>query len=74
MSKSKSFMSLWNFMELSEKQRLMRTFLSQHGDHFSKSDFIKFLAMRYDGVQHGFIPAHEKLRIRQYNTVKTSKQ
>ena len=48
MSDSKSFAKLWNFMELSEKQRLMRQFLSQHGDHFSKDDFIRFLALRYE--------------------------
>ena len=43
-----NFMNLWNFMELSEKQRLMRQFLSQHGDHFSRDDFIRFLALRYE--------------------------
>ena len=48
MSTHSSFMNLWNFMELSEKQRLMRQFLSQHGDHFSKDDFVKFLARRYE--------------------------
>ena len=56
MSTSKSFMKLWNFMELSEKQRLMRQFLSQHGDHFNKDDFVKFLAMRYDGGRQEFKP------------------
>ncbi len=56
MSTSKSFMKLWNFMELSEKQRLMRQFLSQHGDHFSKDDFVKFLAMRYDGGRQELKP------------------
>ena len=35
-------------MELSEKQRLMRQFLKQHGDHFSKDEFVEFLAKRYD--------------------------
>jgi len=49
MSKTESYMRLWNFMELSEKQRLMRQFLDQHGDHFSKDDFVRFLALRYDG-------------------------
>ena len=48
MSNTNPFMRLWNFMELSEKQRLMRQFLNQHGDHFSKDDFVRFLAMRYD--------------------------
>lgn len=48
MSTHSPFMNLWNFMELSEKQRLMRQFLSQHGDHFSKEDFVKFLARRYE--------------------------
>ncbi len=48
MSEETDFMNLWNFMELSEKQRLMRTFLSQHGEHFNKDDFIRFLALRYD--------------------------
>lgn len=48
MSEFNAFMDLWNFMELSEKQRLMRSFLSQHGEHFSKDDFLRFLALRYD--------------------------
>ncbi|MEJ2057157.1 MAG: hypothetical protein P8X39_04895 [Desulfofustis sp.] len=48
MSEHKAFMDLWNFMELSEKQRLMRTFLSQHGENFSKDDFLRFLALRYE--------------------------
>lgn len=48
MRDTKTFMELWNFMELSEKQRLMRQFLSQHGDHFSKDDFVRFLALRYE--------------------------
>ncbi|MGI9537891.1 MAG: hypothetical protein ACR2PB_12530 [Desulfocapsaceae bacterium] len=50
MSKTDPFMRLWNFMELSEKQRIMRQFLNQHGDHFSKDDFVRFLALRYDGT------------------------
>ena len=49
MSNTDSFIRLWNLMELSEKQRLMRQFLNQHGDHFSKDDFVRFLALRYDG-------------------------
>ena len=57
MSKSDSFMNLWNFMELSEKQNLMRQFLSQHGDHFSKDDFIRFLALRYEKEHQEFKPA-----------------
>ncbi len=48
MNESDVFINLWNYMELSEKQRLMRTFLSQHGDHFSRDDFLRFLASRYD--------------------------
>lgn len=54
MSDPDPFMKLWNFMELSEKQRLMRQFLSQHGDHFSRDDFIKFLALRYDDKRREF--------------------
>ena len=57
MSKSDSFMNLWNFMELSEKQNLMRQFLSQHGDHFSRDDFIRFLALRYEKENQEFKPA-----------------
>jgi hypothetical protein len=49
-------MNLWNFMELSEKQRLMRQFLSQHGDHFSRDDFIRFLALRYENGSQEFKP------------------
>ena len=56
MSDSNSFMNLWNFMELSEKQRLMRQFLSQHGDHFSRDDFIRFLALRYEKDSQEFKP------------------
>ena len=53
MTESDVFIRLWNYMELSEKQRLMRTFLSQHGDHFSRDDFLRFLAVRYDGADLG---------------------
>lgn len=62
MSTPSSFMSLWNFMELSEKQRLMRQFLSQHGDQFSKDDFMRFLARKYnDGVREEVEPLHQDL-------------
>ncbi len=54
MSDPKSFVDLWNFMELSEKQRLMRQFLSQHGDHFSREDFVRFLALRYESGPQEF--------------------
>ena len=54
MSKHESFMDLWNFMEISEKQRLMRQFLKQHGDHFSRDDFVRFLAQKYDGAPLDF--------------------
>lgn len=49
------FTNLWNYMELSEKQRLMRTFLSQHGDNFSRDDFLRFLALRYDVTEPGVV-------------------
>ena len=54
MSNYKSFVDLWNFMDLSEKQRLMRQFLSQHGDHFSREDFVRFLALRYESGRQDF--------------------
>ena len=60
MSRSDSFMSLWNFMELSEKQRLMRQFLKQHGDHFSKDDFVKFLSRRFERTRTEFKPLTKK--------------
>lgn len=56
MSNSDSFMKLWNFMEFSEKQRLMRQFLTQHGDHFSKADFVRFLALKFDDGHQEFKP------------------
>ena len=60
MSENKAFMDLWNYMEFSEKQRLMRTFLSQHGEHFSKDDFLRFLALRYDAPGRDIEPmSHE---------------
>jgi len=65
MSKTNSFMKLWNFMELSEKQRLMRQFLNQHGDHFSKDDFVRFLAMRYDDGRGEFKSARDNLSSRE---------
>jgi len=46
-STNETYMSLWNFMEISEKQHLMKQFLKQHGDHFNKEDFLRFLARRY---------------------------
>lgn len=55
MNESDVFINLWNYMELSEKQRLMRTFLSQHGDNFSREDFLRFLALRYDATEPGVV-------------------
>lgn len=60
MSEDTAFMDLWNFMELSEKQRLMRTFLSQHGEHFSKDDFLRFLALRYDAPGRDLKPMSQE--------------
>ena len=68
MSNSDSFMNLWNFMELSEKQRLMRQFLSQHGDHFSRDDFIRFLALRYEKDNQEFRPVAGTLNKRERRT------
>jgi hypothetical protein len=59
MNESDIFTNLWNYMELSEKQRLMRTFLSQHGDHFSRDDFLRFLALRYDGADRRVTKSQE---------------
>lgn len=61
MSQYDSFMNLWNLMEISEKQRLMQQFLKQHGEHFNKDDFMKFLAMRYDDVRFDFKQAEHDL-------------
>lgn len=58
MSKNNSFMNIWNFMEISEKQRLMQQFLMQHGDHFSKEDFVRFLAKRYPVARSDVIPVN----------------
>ncbi len=65
MGTSDSFMKLWNFMELSEKQRLMRQFLSQHGDHFSKADFVRFLALRLADDRQEIKPLAENLNNRE---------
>ena len=67
MSKTDSYMRLWNFMELSEKQRLMREFLNQHGDHFSKDDFVRFLALRYDGSHRELKQERDNLSSRDHS-------
>ena len=67
MSKTESYMRLWNFMELSEKQRLMRQFLDQHGDHFSKDDFVRFLALRYGGGHRELKQARHNLSSRDHS-------
>lgn len=56
MSTNDSFMNLWNYMEISEKQRLMQQFLKQHGDHFNREDFIRFLARRFDDTRFDVKP------------------
>jgi hypothetical protein len=68
MRDSDTFMHLWNFMELSEKQRLMRQFLSQHGDHFSKDEFIRFLSLRYEDGGQDSKPAAGPLNKRERPT------
>ncbi|MBT8346721.1 MAG: hypothetical protein KJO60_03560 [Desulfofustis sp.] len=68
MSNSNSFMNLWNFMELSEKQRLMRQFLIKHGDHFNKDDFIRFLALRYEDGRQESKPVAGTLKKRERRT------
>lgn len=67
MNESDVFINLWNYMELSEKQRLMRTFLSQHGDNFSREDFLRFLALRYDATEPGVV-----LKSRDSNNIERS--
>ncbi len=54
MSKHKHLMMLWNYMELSEKKRLMYKFAQKHGDHFTRYEFFEFLAEEYDDSQIEF--------------------
>lgn len=65
MNQSDTFMNIWNYMEFSEKQRLMRAFLRQHGDHFSRDDFVRFLAVRFTEVERGVKPMPEKSNARE---------
>lgn len=49
MSKYDSFITLWRFMDLAERKRLMHEYTQKHGGHFSRDDFFKVLAKRYQG-------------------------
>ena len=54
MGAHESLMVLWQYMELSEKKRLMHEFAKIHGDHFSRHEFFEFLAEKYDDSQIEF--------------------
>lgn len=54
MSKYESLMTLWQYLELSEKKRLMYEFSRTHGEHFSRYEFFEFLADKYDDSQIEF--------------------
>ena len=54
MGKHEYLMVLWQYMELSEKKRLMHEFAKIHGDHFSRYEFFEFLADKYDDSEIEF--------------------
>ena len=54
MDKIESLMVLWQYMDLTEKKRLMHEFANLHGEHFSKYEFFEFLANKYDDRQIEF--------------------
>lgn len=54
MSKYNYLITLWKYMELCEKQRLMHKFTRKHGEHFSASEFFEFLSEEYDDSQIEF--------------------
>ena len=54
MSNYETFITLWRFMELSEKKRLMQQFIQKHGDIFSRDEFFEFLANKYQSDQVKF--------------------
>ncbi|MGI9536163.1 MAG: hypothetical protein ACR2PB_03770 [Desulfocapsaceae bacterium] len=60
MGRHESLMVLWQYMELSEKKRLMHEFAKTHGDHFSRYEFFEFLADRYDDSQVEFESSVDK--------------
>lgn len=49
MNKTETFLKLWDIIEISEKQRIMRQFIQLYGDHYNQDDFINFLVERYEG-------------------------
>lgn len=54
MGKHEFLMALWQYIELSEKKRLMHEFAKLHGEHFSRYEFFEFLADKYDDSQIEF--------------------
>jgi hypothetical protein len=56
MNNHESLFDLWNFLELSEKQRLMLQFRKSQGNHYTKSEFLEFLAERYKGLKVTYKP------------------
>ena len=51
MNNQESLLDLWNFMKFSEKQKLMQQYRKVYGNHYSKVDFISFLADHYKGMK-----------------------
>ena len=51
MSNQESLFDLWSFMKFSEKQQLMQQFRKLHGNHYTKVDFLHFLADHYKGLK-----------------------
>ena len=54
MGKYESLVMLWKFFDRTEKERLIYQFTRVHGEHFSRNEFFKFLAKKYDGSQIRF--------------------
>ena len=68
MGKHESVMMLWQYLELSEKKRLMHEFTRTHGEYFSRREFFEFLEDKYDDSQIAFevfdgISADEKAAV-----------
>jgi hypothetical protein len=61
MGEFETLAALWQYLDLSEKKRLIYEFSKIHGDHFSKVEFFEFLADKYDDSQIEFESGKSKL-------------
>ena len=47
MKKESNYKSVWEITSQPERERIFRMFLKEHGENYTRDDFVKFLKKRY---------------------------